>query len=48
MVLCPKCLGTKEVYTGKYIKKCNLCIDGFVKPEIEEAYIDEQKYFDDE
>lgn len=39
---CPKCLGSTEVFNGRYAKKCDLCTDGKVSYDIEEAYIDEQ------
>jgi len=39
---CPKCLGTQQVFTGKYMKVCRLCKDGEVSNEMEEAFIEEQ------
>lgn len=42
-VTCPKCLGTGEIFNGRFVKKCELCkYTGFVSKEMEESYIDEQ------
>ena len=42
-VTCPKCMGSKEVFNGKYIRKCRLCDkEGLVTRELEQSYIDEQ------
>lgn len=38
---CPKCLGTQQVFTGKFMKACRMCTDGKVSEEIKEAFIEE-------
>lgn len=38
---CPKCFGQNEVFNGKRMKECDLCEDGEVSNEVEEAFIKE-------
>lgn len=44
-VECPKCLTAGEVFNGRYIKKCDLCLgEGTVSKEISQSFIDESLY----
>lgn len=41
---CPQCLGAQEIFNGRTITECNLCLgEGSVKKDIYEIY-----YGDDE
>ena len=47
LVECPKCLGTKQFFNGKYVKNCNTCDkNGLVTVEVYQSFVDEELPFE--